>query len=175
MSDVEAFAGFVDLAGEIVGGRAIAASDDFFASRDNLLRARPAQFDPSTYTERGKEMDGWESRRKRVPGHDWCTVRLGIPGRIAGVDIDTSHFLGNHPPFASLDACSADDAAVLNGEVEWVRILPSTPLRRGSRNLQPIQANRSFTHVRLNIYPDGGVARLRVYGVPTPAPAEGRI
>lgn len=175
MSETEAFAGYLDLASATVGGACLATSDDFFAGKDNLLKAGPAVFDPSTYTDRGKEMDGWESRRKRVPGHDWCTVRLGIPGQIVGVDIDTSHFLGNHPPFASLDACTADDAAVLNGEVEWVRILPSVQLRRGSRNLQPIQVARGFTHVRLNIYPDGGVARLRVYGTPSPTPAEGRM
>lgn len=177
MSDTEAFAGYIDLASAAVGGAALSTSDDFFAAKENLLEPSPAAFDPSTYTDRGKEMDGWESRRRRVPGHDWCTVRLGIPGRIAGVDIDTSHFMGNHPPFASLEACNADDAAVLNGEVEWVRVLPSVPLKRGSRNLQPVrvETERAFTHVRLNIYPDGGVARLRVYGIPAPAPTEAKM
>jgi allantoicase len=175
MSDTEAFAGYIDLASAAVGGAALAASDDFFASKDNLVKPSAAAFDPTTYTERGKEMDGWESRRKRVPGHDWCTVRLGIPGRIVGVDIDTSHFLGNHPPFASLEGCHADDAAVINGEVEWVRVLPSVPLRRGSRNLQPVSSERTFTHVRLNIYPDGGVARLRVYGTPTVPQVEAKM
>ncbi|MEQ1506910.1 MAG: allantoicase [Myxococcota bacterium] len=168
MTEISAFAGFVDLASSALGGLALATSDDFFAGKDNLLAPAPAAFDPDAYTDRGKLMDGWESRRKRVPGHDWCTIRLGAPGRLVGADIDTSFFLGNHPPFASLDAANADDAAVLNGEVDWVRVISAAPLKRGSHNLVPIQVPGTFTHVRLNIYPDGGVARLRVYGVPAP-------
>jgi allantoicase len=181
MSDIAAFASTTDLASASVGGQALVASDDFFASKDHLVDPKPASFDPTTYTERGKQMDGWESRRKRVPGHDWCIVRLGLQGRILGVDIDTSHFLGNHPPFASLDAAVADDAAVLSGEAEWVRLVPQIPLRRGSHNLAAVQAlaglaDREFTHVRLNIYPDGGVARLRVYGLPSaPVPKGSRL
>lgn len=168
--NVAAFAQATDLASRLVGGLAILASDDFFASKDHLVEPAPARFDPTTYTDRGKEMDGWESRRKRVPGHDWCIVRLGLPGQIVGFDIDTSHFLGNHPPFASIDATNADESAVLSGEVEWVRIVTSTPLKRGSHNLTASNnSERTFTHVRLNIYPDGGVARLRVYGRPARA------
>ncbi len=175
MADVEAFAGWLDLASAAIGGEAIATSDDFFAGRENLLKPKPAHFDPTTYTDRGKEMDGWESRRKRVPGHDWCVVRLGVRGTLAGVDIDTSHFLGNHPPFASLDAADTTDAEVAAGTVRWTRVLASAPLRRGSHNLQPIRSGGSFTHVRLNIYPDGGVARLRVYGAPDPVAVDGRV
>jgi allantoicase len=175
MGDVEAFAGWVDLADARLGGEAIATSDDFFAGQENLVKPAGAKFDPATYTDRGKEMDGWESRRKRVPGHDWCVVRLGAQGRIVGVDIDTAHFLGNHPPFASLDAAVTTDEAVRAGTVAWTRILPSTPLRRGSHNLAPIAAEGAFTHVRLNIYPDGGVARLRVYGAPVARPTGDRV
>jgi allantoicase len=133
MSDIEAFAGLVDLASESVGGVALLCSDDFFAGMENLVRRKPAAFDPNTYTDRGKEMDGWESRRKRVPGHDWCILRLGVPGRIGGVDIDTSFFLGNHPPFASLDAaCLPADTTpeALRDEVAWTRILDVVPLKR---------------------------------------------
>jgi allantoicase len=170
---LEAFAGYVDLASAALGGEALAASDEWFAGREHLVRPAPAAFDPSTYGERGKVMDGWESRRKRVGGHDWAVVRLGARGRIVGVDVDTSHFLGNHPPFASLDACLADDDdAVLAGDVPWVRVLEAAPLNRGSHNLQPVLVDGTFSHVRLNIYPDGGVARLRVYGVPSPADAD---
>jgi allantoicase len=185
MSEIEAFAGLVDLANENVGGQALLCSDDFFAGMENLLKRGPARFDPATYTERGKEMDGWESRRKRVPGHDWCIIRLGVPGRLRGVDIDTSFFLGNHPPFASLDAaCLPADTTpeALRDTVQWTRILDSVPLKRGSHNLHPIaevggaeQGNGHFTHVRLNIYPDGGVARLRVYGEPRPTLPAGEI
>ncbi|MCA9493800.1 MAG: allantoicase, partial [Myxococcales bacterium] len=150
-------------------------SDDFFAEVTRMLNPEPAQFVPGKFDTNGKWMDGWESRRKRVPGHDWCVVRLGVRGSFAGVDIDTSHFLGNHPPFASLDAADTTDEEVAAGTVRWTRVLPSVPLRRGSHNLQPIRAEGSFTHVRLNIYPDGGVARLRVYGTPDPVAQDGRI
>ena len=96
-----AFAGMVDLARADIGGQALACSDDFFAGMEHLVRPEPAVFDPDAYTERGKLMDGWESRRKRVPGHDWCILKLGVPGLVRGVDIDTAHFLGNHPPYGS--------------------------------------------------------------------------
>jgi allantoicase len=179
MSDIEAFAGLVDLVGEAVGGTALLTSDDFFAGMENLVKPKPAHWDPTTYTDRGKEMDGWESRRKRVPGHDWCILRLGIPGRIRGVDIDTSYFMGNHPPFASLDACSVPEGTTpeqLRDEVAWTRILEVVPLKRGSHNLQPVSDATRWTHVRLNIYPDGGVARLCVYGDPLPElSADGEI
>ena len=178
MSDIEAFAGLVDLATASVGGRALITSDDFFAGVENLLNPKAAHFDPTTYTDRGKEMDGWESRRKRVPGHDWAILKLGVPGRIRGVDIDTSHFLGNHPPFSSIDACDMPDDTspeVLRDQVEWTRILDVVPLKRGSHNLQPVAHTGRFSHLRLNIYPDGGVARLRVYGEPQPVIPEGEI
>lgn len=175
MGDVEAFAGWLDLADGRLGGRAVATSDDFFAGMEHLVDPRPAKFDPTTYTDRGKEMDGWESRRKRVPGHDWCVVRLGVEGRIVGVDIDTSHFLGNHPPFASLDAAVTTDEEARAGTASWTRVLPSVPLRRGSHNLAPVAHGGSWTHVRLNIYPDGGVARLRVYGAPVARPDGDRV
>ena len=178
MADIEAFAGFVDLASRAVGGEALLCSDDFFAGMERLLDPKPAHFDPTTYTDRGKEMDGWESRRKRVPGHDWCILRLGIPGRVRGVDVDTSFFLGNHPPFASLDATvAAPDATAehLRDRAVWTRILDVAPLRRGSHNLQPVADPARWTHVRLNIYPDGGVARLRVYGDPMPVLPPGEL
>lgn len=174
MSDIEAFAGLIDLASRAVGGEALLASDDFFAAKENLLEPRAPAFDPDAFNARGKVTDGWESRRKRVPGHDWCIIRLGAPGRIRGVDIDTSFYLGNHPPFASLDGCVAPaDASpeALRDQADWTPLLPEVPLKRGAHNLQPVASDGRWTHVRLNIYPDGGVARLRVYG--EPAPEEG--
>lgn len=176
MPEIEAFAGLLDLACAAVGGRALLASDDFFASMDHLVVPGEAQFDPAAYTPRGKEMDGWESRRKRVPGHDWCILRLGVPGRVRGVDIDTSHFLGNHPPFASLEGCEVPDDTspeALRDQVDWVPLLPPVPLRRGSHNLQAVDHPGRISHVRLRIFPDGGVARLRVMGEPLPAPQPG--
>lgn len=164
-----AFPSLIDLAAAEVGGEALAASDDFFAEKENLLKSEPAVFDPERYTERGKWMDGWESRRKRVPGHDWCVVKLGIPGEIRAVDIDTSHFLGNHPAEASVDACPV--ASELEGEPSgwpWHPLVARYPLRPGSQNLASIQSSARVGHVRLNIFPDGGVARLRVWGEPRP-------
>lgn len=178
MSDIEAFAGLVDLVGEAVGGKALITSDDFFAGMENLISRKPAAFDPNAYTDRGKLMDGWESRRERIPGHDWCILKLGVPGRVRGVDIDTSFFLGNHPPFASLDGTvAAPDATPesLRDEATWTPILPEVPLRRGSHNLQPVDSAVTWTHVRLNIFPDGGVARLRVYGDPRPESTGGVV
>jgi allantoicase len=174
-----AFAGLVDLAARTIGGTVLLASDDFFAEKENLIEPGRGVFIPEKYTERGKWMDGWESRRKRVPGHDDCIVRLGVRGSIHGVDIDTNHFLGNHPPFGSLEACDVPEdasAEALRDEVEWTEILEPSPLKLGSQNLFAVSNRGPFTHVRLRIYPDGGVARLKVLGVPAPAKApEGRV
>ena len=171
-----AFAGMVDLARADIGGQAMACSDDFFAGMEHLVRPEPAVFDPDAYTERGKLMDGWESRRKRVPGHDWCILKLGVPGLVRGVDIDTAHFLGNHPPYGSVEATSMPaDASVerLQTEAEWTEIVPPMPLQRGSHNLQAVAVVGEGTHVRLRIFPDGGVARLRIWGEPRPSREEG--
>jgi allantoicase len=153
---IPSFTRLADLASARVGGRALATNDDFFAAKSNLVKAEPAIFIPGKYTTRGKWMDGWESRRRRTPGHDWCTVRLGMRGRIRGVDVDTSFFTGNYPTHCSIDA--ADTGR------EWTEILPKTPLRGDSHNFIPIESDRPWSTLRLNIYPDGGVARLRVYG-----------
>jgi len=160
-----AFAGLLDLAAAELGGEALACSDDFFASMDHLLRPHEAIFDPDAYGDRGKLMDGWESRRRRVPGHDWCIVKLGLPGRVRGVDIDCAHFLGNHPPFASIDAVYAPNASVEELlHADWAEVLAQTPLQAGSRNLAAVDVPGTYTHLRLNMIPAGGIARFRVYG-----------
>ena len=162
------FEDLVDLASARLGGEALAANDEFFAPKENLLRAGDAQWIEDKYTERGKWMDGWETRRRRTPGHDWCVIRLGMPGQIRGVDVDTNHFIGNFPERASLEACFSpgqSQARALPGpRTTWREILPPSPLRGGSANPFAIEDAAIFNHVRLNIYPDGGVARLRVYG-----------
>ncbi|MBZ5606908.1 MAG: allantoicase [Acidobacteriia bacterium] len=154
-------AGLIDLASELVGGIALAASDEFFAPKENLLKAAAPVFIPDKYTDRGKWMDGWESRRKRTPGHDWCVIRLGLPGVLRTVDVDTSHFLGNFPAHCSLDAA---DVARDPIEQDWKPVLDQVRLQGGGRNLFDILQSGRATHLRLNIFPDGGVARLRVYG-----------
>jgi allantoicase len=161
-SDTSLSGKYINLAEERVGTKVLACSDDFFAEKENLIKPGRGVFIVDKYTDRGKWMDGWESRRKRVPGNDWCTLKLGLPGTIHGFDIDTNHFLGNHPPFASVDACEIDGD--LTDGTKWEEILPKSPLKPGSQNLFEIHPTKRYTHLRLQIYPDGGVARFRVYG-----------
>jgi allantoicase len=158
----------MDLAAERLGGAVLATSDEFFAPKENLLKASVPVFVEGKYTDVGKWMDGWESRRKRVPGHDWAIVRLGLPGIVRGVLVDTAYFKGNFPEACSIDACFADgihDPGALAGEgIRWTEILPRTRLQGDSQNFFEVACRYRFTHLRLNIYPDGGVARLRVFG-----------
>jgi len=162
------FTELTDLAAARVGGRALAASDEFFAPKESLLKPGRGEFIPGKFTSRGKWMDGWETRRRRTPGHDWCVIRLGMPGVIRGVEVDTNHFIGNFPERCALAACYRPDgpavAALLGPKTAWEELLAPARLQGGAQNLFPIGSPRVFTHVRLDIYPDGGVARLRVYG-----------
>ncbi len=163
--DAAVFTGLVDLAAEKLGGKVLLANDEFFAEKENLIKPGRGVWINDKYTENGKWMDGWETRRKRGPGYDWCIIKLGTAGTIGGVDIDTNHFLGNHPPYASMDAlCLESDVAdsQLPNE-KWQEILPKSALKQGSQNIFAVADKRRWTHVRLNIYPDGGVARLKVY------------
>lgn len=151
-----------------LGTRVTHATDEFFAPKERLIEPQDPVFIPDKYDANGKWMDGWESRRKRTPGHDHCTIRLGLPGIVRGVDIDTSHFTGNFPPFASLDGCVGD------GDVprsRWVEILPKTALAGDAHHFLEIMSDAVWTHLRLNIFPDGGVARLRIYGEVDAPPA----
>lgn len=167
-------AGLIDLAAARVGGRAVLANDEFFAPKSNLLKPGPPVFLEGKYTSRGKWMDGWETRRRRTPGSDWCIVRLGVPGVVRAVTVDTRHFRGNHPEACSLDAAALagkDDTIATRrggGAAAWTTLLPRTPLAGDSLNEFPVTGESRITHVRLNIYPDGGVARLRVWGEARP-------
>src|SRR5688572_3263956 len=158
------FVALADLASARVGGRAIAASDDFFASKANLVRPAPPIFIPGRFTARGKWMDGWESRRRRTPGHDWCVVRLGMRGTVRGVDVDTSFFTGNFPSHCSLDALDTGAAvtpavAACEG-APWTNLLPKVALTGDAHNYFAIpaaqetqgQGDRAWTHIRLNIF-----------------------
>ncbi|HEX2091927.1 MAG TPA: allantoicase [Longimicrobiaceae bacterium] len=160
----------VDLASERLGGAVLLANDEFFAPKESLLRPGAPEWREGEYTERGKWMDGWETRRRRAPGHDWCIVRLGLPGIVHGVVVDTTHFRGNFPEACSLEACTlpgVPDPERLVG-AEWREILPRTPLEGNAPNRFPVDASFRATHLRLNIFPDGGVARLRVHGEAVP-------
>ncbi|MGK3991787.1 allantoicase [Sorangium sp. So ce1024] len=167
-----AFAEALDLASERLGGAVLAANDEFFAPKENLLRASKPVFLEHEYTDRGKWMDGWETRRRRTPGFDWCLVRLGIPGILRGVVVDTAFFRGNYPEHCSIEACAArPDARVdelLDPRTHWVEVLSRSPLAGDTQNAFAVSCPFRFTHLRLNIYPDGGVARLRVYGDAVP-------
>ena len=162
------FTQLTDLAAEKLGGKVVFATDDFFAEKENLINSGRGVFITDKYTERGKWMDGWESRRKRIPGHDWAVVKLATSGKISGFDIDTNFFLGNHPPHASIEAVNLkSDEGVADWNdpsIQWKEILPISPLDAGSQNFYKSYSDEIFTHIRLHIYPDGGVARLRVYG-----------
>ncbi len=166
IKEAPAFAQLTDLAAERLGGKVLFATDDFFAEKENLIKPARGIFIADKYTDRGKWMDGWESRRKRTAGHDWAVVQLATPGKIKGFDIDTNFFLGNHPPHASVEAVYLPDADPVKDweNIAWKEILPQSHLDAGSQNFYESKSDEVFTHVRLHIYPDGGVARLRVYG-----------
>jgi allantoicase len=162
------FTDYIDLAAERLGGRALAANDDFFAPKENLLNAALPTWIAGKYTVEGKWMDGWETRRRRTPGHDWCIVKLGLPGVVRGVIVDTTFFEGNFPEYCELEACTVDgDPAISQLEdssTQWSAILSKSPLKGDTLNRFPLSTPGRITHLRLNIYPDGGVARLRVHG-----------
>ena len=152
----------VDLGHPGLGTEIIECSDDFFADKNRLLNPEPPQFIEGKYDENGKWMDGWESRRRRNGGHDYLIIKLGRPGILFGVNIDTSHFTGNYPPAASLEGTYCDTE--LDEHTEWVSLVGMTELKGNSEHFIEIDNFRVWTHIRFNIYPDGGVARLRLYG-----------
>lgn len=159
------FTKLTDLASEKLGGKVLTCSDDFFAEKENLIKPGRGIFIADKYTDRGKWMDGWESRRKRTDGHDWCIIELATSGKIQGVDIDTNHFLGNHPPHASVEAAYIPQSENIDFDtVNWKEILTKSPLQPGSQNFYELADRNIYTHIKLHIYPDGGVARMKVYG-----------
>jgi allantoicase len=156
-----AFRKWVQLEQPRLGTRVTFATDEFFGAKERLIDSQEPVFIADKYDDHGKWMDGWESRRKRTPGHDYCVVRLGVHGVIHGFDIDTRHFTGNFPPQASIEACISTADVPEEG---WVELLPKTDLEGNSHHYLEVRNDTVYTHVRLHIYPDGGVARLRIYG-----------
>src|SRR5262249_20208509 len=154
--------GDVDLAAAEHGGLVVACSDMFFGSRHNLIM-------PGDATHMG---DGWETKRRRGPGHDWTVIRLGARGAIRRVEIDTRHFKGNAPGACSLQVTSdfelGGEGASGGQTIAWTELLPRTPLQAHARHWfeDGLRAAGDATHVRFNIFPDGGVGRLRLYGRP---------
>src|SRR2546430_9013441 len=165
-------------------GSVVAASDEFFAAKENLTKATAPVFVPDTYDAKGQVYDGWETRRRRGPGgtlpdrsaRDWVIVRLGVPGVVRSIVVDTAFFTGNFPQACSADACSVtgypafEEIAADSEAVAWQEIVPRGLVTGDARHAFKVSSRRRFTHVRLNIFPDGGVARLRVHGSVTPDP-----
>jgi allantoicase len=144
-----------------LGTRVTFATDEFFAAKERLIEPTEPVFIDDKYDDHGKWMDGWESRRKRTPGHDYCVIRLGIPGAIHGFDVDTRHFTGNYPPHVSIEACRSDVDCPSEG---WTELVSKTELQGDSQQYVVVQNDSVWTHLRVNIFPDGGIARLRIYG-----------
>ncbi|KUH40558.1 MULTISPECIES: allantoicase [Streptomyces] len=179
------FAGLVDLADRRLGAGVVAANDEFFAERENLLKPGPAEFDPEHFGHKGKVMDGWETRRRRgvsadlphptADDHDWALVRLGAPGVVRGIVVDTAHFRGNYPQAVSVEGASVPGSPspeeLLGPDVEWTTLVPRTAVGGHAANGFAVDVERRFTHLRVNQHPDGGIARLRVYGEVAPDPA----
>ncbi|XP_055643062.1 allantoicase-like [Toxorhynchites rutilus septentrionalis] len=190
-----AFLQLSELASESSGGRILFSTDDFFAPAEGMLRDEEPIFIPDKYTDFGKWMDGWETRRKRIAGHDWCIVRLAAPTVIKGIVVDTAHFTGNFAPRMSIQGARIDprrerqiavrregsigtgcDGSEMEEKIknfQWEEIVQNTPLKPGydktRKHYFGVDTNENvFTHLRVNIYPDGGIARLRVYGVVQP-------
>lgn len=164
--------GWPDLACGQLGGGVVAANDELFAAADHLVAAAPPTFSTATFGPKGQVYDGWETRRRREPGYDHAIVRLGVPGVVRGIVVDTSFFTGNYPPEASVEACGLEGypSAAELADASWTTLVSRSPLRGDHRNAFPVDVPWRFTHVRLSIYPDGGVARLRVHGEPVPDP-----
>lgn len=156
------FAGLVNLAQPRLGTEVVAVNDEFFGACERLLKSEPPVFIANKFDDHGKWMDGWETRRRREPGYDQCVIRLGSRGLVRGFDVDTTHFSGNHAPEVSIDGCC--DPARLPTPDAWTEILPRTPLGPDSHHYLAATLETACTHLRLNMYPDGGIARLRVYG-----------
>jgi allantoicase len=165
-----------DLASRWLGGSVLAASDESFGEKEHLLDPGPAAFEPGHYGPRGEVVDGWETRRRRDAGHDWALIRLGAPGIISAVDVDTSFFTGNHPEECLVEACGSEGypgpAELADPGAAWTQIVPSAALRGDAHNVFEVSDPRRFTHIRLSVFPDGGVARLRVHGSVVADPRE---
>jgi allantoicase len=154
--------GLIDLAQPRLGSKVIFKTDDFFASANRIIDPLAAVFKEGLFDRNGKWMDGWESRRKRTTGHDFLIIKLGKPGSINKVDIDTSHFNGNQPSMISLEGCYSKSKNIK--DLNWKILIGKKKTKPNSHHLFNTTSKAVFTHIKLNIFPDGGVARLRLYG-----------
>ena len=154
--------GLIDLAQPRLGSKVIFKTDDFFASANRIIDPSSPVFKEGLFNKNGKWMDGWESRRKRTPGHDYLIIKLGKPGSISKVNVDTSHFNGNQPSMISIDACNSKSNNIKS--FKWKNLVSKKKTKANSHHIFKTSSKSVFTHIKLNIFPDGGVARLRLYG-----------
>ena len=149
------------------------ANDDLFAEKENLIKPGPAEHRPATFGHKGQVYDGWETRRRRgvtAESHDSAVIRLGVPAVVRGVVVDTAWFTGNYPPEISVEAAfvagypSVQELIGDPGKTDWTTIVERSTVNGDTRNPFPTSSSRRWTHLRLSVYPDGGVARFRVHG-----------
>ncbi|KAF9437508.1 Allantoicase [Entomortierella beljakovae] len=168
----ETFKDYTDLASSTVGGKVLTVTDEFFAPAENLINPKAPISQPGKFVSTGAWYDGWETRRHNT-SYDWCVIQLGFAGTLAGFEIDTSFFTGNHAPFISVEGIKEDDirkAASRDhegwAEVTWTPILGKSALQPNARHGFVLEKPTEdyYTHIRLSNYPDGGVARIRAYG-----------
>ena len=166
------FTALPDLAVRSLGGSVVAANDELFAERENLVKPEAPSYQTYTFGHKGQVYDGWETRRRREPGHDWAIVRLGLPGVVRGVVVDTAFFKGNYPPEVSVEGASVEGYPTPDElqEAAWTPLVPRSAAKGDAPNRFEVDVPWRFTHVRLCMYPDGGVARLRVHGEGVPDP-----
>ena len=157
---------YINLTSNVLGTKVLYCSDDFFADATRMLKPSPPVFIADKYDNNGKWMDGWESRRRRDGGNDFCFLKLGNKSIVKGFNINTMHFSGNHAPAISILGCSIEDDKniVTNKRINWLSLLDKTKLIEDSNNFFDATDNKEVTHLKITIYPDGGIARLITYG-----------
>lgn len=154
--------GLVNLASPKMGTKILAFSDDFFGEVTRMLNDKDPIFIEDKYDNHGKWMDGWESKRRRDGGNDWAILKLGSAGIISKIEIDTSYFTGNFPPFFSLEGIYSETEP--NKDSNWKSLIAKTNLIGDCKNNFELNLKEKFNFVRLQIFPDGGVARIRLFG-----------
>lgn len=158
-------AGSINLASSDLGASIVSVTDDFFATASRMLAETEPVFIPDKYDDNGKWMDGWESRRRRIPGHDHAVIRMIAPGQLLGFDVDTRYFTGNYPPGCSIEACFIENGDP-DEDTKWTELVGKSDLGPDRHHFFQVDDETIYTHLRLNIFPDGGVARLRAFGKP---------
>ena len=154
--------GLIDLAQPRLGTKVLFKTDDFFASANRIISPMDPIFKTGVFDTHGKWMDGWESRRKRTEGHDYIILKLGKPGKIKKVDVDTSHFNGNQPAMVSIEGANSSSHKI--NHLKWQTLLSKKKTKANSHHYFSVNSKKVFTHIKFNIFPDGGVARLKLYG-----------